>query len=140
MSVATVPRVRTMVICDEAVSSEIEAEVHTLENVRLRIVADSYPHFRQFCIYLVFSHSQAGVFEGELRFVRESSKATMDSQAFTLEFNPGMDRIAMYVETGECRFPASGDYAFQVWFLDENSKELQKGDEKLEVHTSEIEA
>ena len=140
MSVATVPRVRTMVICDEAVSSEIEAEVHTLENVRLRIEADSYPHFRHFCVYLIFSHYEAGIFEGEVRFVRESSKATMDAQTFTLQFNPGIDRIAMYVETSECRFPASGEYTFQVWFLDEDSNEVQKGDEKLEVHTSEIEA
>ena len=37
MSAADLPRVRTMVICDEAILSEIEAEVHTLENVRFHL-------------------------------------------------------------------------------------------------------
>ena len=140
MSAATVPRVRTMVICDEAVSSEIEAEVHTLENVRLRIEVDQFPHLRGFCVYLVFSHYRAGTFAGEVRLVRESTLKATRFQKFTVEFTPGTDRVAMYVEMGECRFPAPGDYAFEVWFLDEDSLAVQKGDERLEVYTSEEES
>ena len=129
-----------MVICDEAVSSEIEAEVHTLENVRLRIEVDSFPHLRSLSVYLVFSHSRTGIFQGEIRLVRESSNKMTRFKKFTVEFTPGTDRIAMYVEMDECRFPAAGDYAFEVWFLDENSLSVQKGDERLEVHTSEAES
>ena len=57
MSAADVPRVRTMVICDEAVSSEIETEVHTLENVRIGVSeVGSFPHLRRMDLYLVLSH------------------------------------------------------------------------------------
>jgi hypothetical protein len=139
MSAATVPRVRTMVICDEAVSSEIEAEVHTLENVRLHLVVDSYPHLRWLTVYLVFSHYRTGTYTGEVRLMRESARAKMVVQQFRVDFTSGTDRVAMYVEMGECRFPASGHYAFEVWFFDEESLEVQKGDERLEVHTSEAE-
>ena len=48
MSAATVPRVRTIVICDEAILSEIEAEVYTLENVRIGVEMDSFPQLRFF--------------------------------------------------------------------------------------------
>ena len=56
-----------------------------------------------------------------------------------VEFASGTDRVAMYVEMGECRFPASGDYAFEVWFFEEGSPAVQKGDERVEVHTLEAE-
>ena len=101
MSAATVPRVRAMVICDEAVSSEIEAEVHTLENVRLRIEVDRFPHIRSLTVYLVFSHSRTGIFQGEIRLVRESSNKMTRFKKFTVEFTPGTARIAMYVEMDE---------------------------------------
>ena len=140
MSAATVPRVRAMVICDEAVSSEIEAEVHTLENVRLRIEVDSLPHSRSLCVYLVFSHYREGTFSGEIHLVRESTNRMTRFKKFTVEFTPGTDRIATYVEMGECRFPASGDYTFKVWFLDENSVAVQKGDARLEVNIMEAES
>lgn len=140
MSAATVPRVRTMVICDEAVSSEIEAEVHTLENVRLRIEVDRLPHRRSFCVYLVFSHPREGFFAGEVRLICERTQKVTRFQKFYVEFTPGTDRVAMYIEMGECRLPAPGDYAFEVWFLDENSLAVQKGDERLEVYTSEAES
>ena len=129
-----------MVICDEALVSEIETEVHTLENVRLRIEADRFPHLQWFCVYLVFSHSRAGTFAGEVHLVRESTHKVTRLQKFTVEFTPGTDRIAMYVEMGECRFPASGDYAFEEWFLDEDSLAVQKGDERLEVHIAEAQS
>ena len=69
------------------------------------------------------------VFHGEVRFIRESAKARMASNQFTIEFTPEMDRIATFVEIGECRFPASGDYTFEVWFGDEDSLPVQKGEE-----------
>lgn len=140
MSAAELPRVRTIAICDEAISSEIEAEVHMLENVRLRIVVDSLPHSRWLCVYLVLSHYREGTFAGEIHLVRESSNRMTRFKKFTVEFTPGTDRIAMYVEMGECRFPAAGNYTFEVWFLDEAAVAVQKGDERLEVHTTEAES
>ena len=128
MSAADVPRVRTIVVCDEAILSEIEPEVHTLENVRLQIEVDRFPHLRWFCVYLIFSHFRTGPFQGEVRLIRESARADIRSTPFTVEFTPGTDRIAMYVEIGECRFPAVGDYAFQVWLSDEKSPLVQKGE------------
>lgn len=71
--------------------------------------------------------------------MREGARSKMESQPFAVEFASGMDRIGLVVEMGECRFPASGDYAFEVWFFDEESLEVQKGDERLEVHTLEAE-
>ncbi len=128
-----------MVICDEALLSEIESEVHTLENVRLHLWTDSYPLLRQLSVYLVLSHYRSGTYKGEIRLMREGARAKMEWQPFAVEFASGMDRIVLVVEMGECRFPASGDYAFEVWFFDEESLEVQKGDERLEVHTLEEE-
>ena len=50
------PRVLTMVICDEVLSSEIESEVHTLANARIGVVVDRFPHLRRMDLYLVLSH------------------------------------------------------------------------------------
>ena len=61
MSAADVPRVRTMVICDEAILSEIESEVYTLENERLHISAKTFPLLRWLSVYLVFSHYRMGI-------------------------------------------------------------------------------
>ena len=126
-----------MVVCDEAVSSEIEAEVHTLENVRLGIEVDSFPHLRWFCVYLVLSHPRTGSFQGEVRLMRDSAKTRITGTMFPVEFGPGMDRLAFYVEVGECRFPASGDYSFEVWFHDDDSSPVQKGEERLRIYDSE---
>ena len=57
-----------------------------------------------------------------------------------IDFSPETNRVAMYVEIGECRFPASGGYRFEVWFEVEDSLEVQKGEEKLEIHSSESES
>ena len=137
MSAGTVPRVQAMVICDEAVSSEIEWEVHTLENVRLGIEVERFPHLRWFCVYLSLSYYRTGTFQGEVRLMREGARTRMTSTTFPVEFGPGTDRLAFYVEVGECRFPASGDYSFEVWFHDDDSPPVQKGEAKLRIHDSE---
>ena len=139
MSTATVPRVRTMVICDEAVSSEIEADVYTLENVRMGIEVERFPHLRWFCVYLDLSHSRTGTFQGEVRLMRDGAGAKVRWTPFSVEFVPGRDRVSLYVEIGECRFPASGGYTFEVWFLDEESQQVQKGEGKFAVDSLEAE-
>lgn len=137
MSVATVPRVRAMVICDEVVSSEIEADVFTLENVRLGVEVERFPHLRWFCVYLSLSHYRTGTFQGEVRLMREGARTQIAGTMFPVEFAPGIDRIAFYVEVGECRFPASGDYSFEAWFTDDDSPPVQKGEAKLRIYDSE---
>ena len=69
--------------------------------------------------------------------MRQSAKSEIRSAPFSVDFAQGTDRVAMYVEFGECRFPATGDYAFEVWFHDEESALVQKGEAKFEVHSPE---
>ena len=129
-----------MVVCDEAVASEIEADVHTLENARLRLWTESYPLLRWLSVYLILSHPRTGTYEGEVWLMRDGAGARTASNSFRVAFDSGTDHTALYVELGECRFPASGDYTARVYFFDEDSHAIQKGEAKLEVHTMEAES
>ncbi len=61
---ALTPRVRFLAVCDEAVCSEIEDEVYTLERVRHRIHASSFPCLHSLSVYLLLSHRRKGTFRG----------------------------------------------------------------------------
>ena len=128
-----------MVICDEALLSEIEAEVYTLENVRIGVDVDSFPHLKRMDLYLVLTHYHPGEFEGTIYLVRESSGMKTPLTNFPVEFTQEKPRQALYVHVGVCRFPACGGYRFEVWFADEDFEELQKGERRLEIYSPEVE-
>jgi hypothetical protein len=66
MSAALTPRVRQIVVCDDAVRSDIEDEVFTLEGVRHGFGAGSFPCVRALSVYLLLSYPRGGSFTGEV--------------------------------------------------------------------------
>ena len=128
-----------MVICDEAILSEIGSEVHTLENVRIGVEIDSFPHLRRMDLYLVLTHYHPGEFMGKIYLVRESSGTKTPLTELPVEFTQEKSRQAFYVDVGVCRFPACGGYRFEVWFVGEDFVEVQKGEERFEVYSPEVE-
>src|SRR4051794_8769638 len=64
MSAALTPRVRVLAVCDEAITSEIEPNVLTLEGVRHGFGAESFPCLRALNVYLMLSYARGGTFDG----------------------------------------------------------------------------
>jgi len=104
---AQTPRVRAFVVCDEAVASETEADVHTLENVRTRVVVDSCPCMRPLNVYLQLSCYRAGRYRGMIR-IRDEGDDIIHQAAFLAHFTSGTPFECLYVELGDCEFPAAG--------------------------------
>jgi hypothetical protein len=57
---AVTPRVRTIVICDDAVASPTEGDVFTLEGVRVRLQAERFPWRVGLNVYLLLSSPRKG--------------------------------------------------------------------------------
>lgn len=68
----TTPRVRTLVICDEATTSESEDGVYSLEGVRYEAFAPEFPHHRSVRLYLLLTSSQEGNYSFRVRIVDDS--------------------------------------------------------------------
>src|SRR5262245_5871169 len=113
---ALTPRVRTIVVCDEAVRSEIEEDVFTLEGVREGFVAESVPCVRALNVYLLLSYPRGGRFEGEVKLVPAGQEKTIRISRFTADFGASPAANALTVDLGTCTFPEAGTYLVQVEF------------------------
>jgi hypothetical protein len=132
MSAALTPRVRTIVVCDEAVRSEIEDQVFTLEGVRLGFGAESVPCARPVSVYLVLSYPRGGRFEGEVKLVPADEDKTIRITKFTADFDTSPGVQALVVELGNCTFPEPAVYSIQVLFWTPSGPVL-KGEETFEA-------
>jgi hypothetical protein len=113
---AYVPRVYGLVVCDEALASEIEADVYTLENVRYGFVAESYPHRRSLCVYLYLSHHRQESFRGVVRIRRRGDDLVVADADFVASFDGVFPLQVLYLEMEGYDFPAAGWYDCQVMF------------------------
>ena len=66
-AVALTPRVRILAVCDQALPSEIEDGVFTLEGVRQGFTVESFPCIRTLWVYLLLSYPRHGTFEGQVK-------------------------------------------------------------------------
>jgi hypothetical protein len=114
---ALTPRVRILAVCDEALPSEIEESVFTLEGVRQGFIAGSLPCIRALNVYLLLSYPRSGRFEGEVKLVLVDEDKTIRISKFTADFVAASSSLALAVDLGDCTFPKPGAYSVEIRFL-----------------------
>jgi hypothetical protein len=129
---ALTPRVRFLTVCDEAVRSEIEEGVFTLEGVRYRILARSFPCLRELSVYLLLSYPRKGKFEGMVRVIDEEDKSIRIRQ-FVANFDEDTRLVAIDVDLGECVFPDPKEYWIRVEFLSQEGVNVLKHESPFSV-------
>ena len=113
---ALTPRVRTLAVCDEAVRSEIEEGVFTLEGVRQGFRSASFPCRRTLNVYLVLSHPRKAKFEGVIRVIDEDVDKFLRLAKFVAEFDQDNQSLPLAVDLGEVVFPSPKVYTIKVEF------------------------
>jgi hypothetical protein len=130
---ALTPRVRFLTVCDEAVRSEIEEGVFTLEGVRYRIYARSFPCLRELSVYLLLSYPRQGRFEGTVRVRDEDEDKSIRIRKFVADFDDDTRLQAVDVDLGECVFPAPQVYWLRVHFMSRESENVLKHETPFSV-------
>jgi hypothetical protein len=125
---ALTPRVRILVVCDEATASDIEDGVFTLEGVRQHVTASTFPYRHSLSVFLVLSCSRKGTYTGKVRIVNTSETRTIRYEKLQAVFVQDNDVLSLPVELGECQFPVPGPYLVQVWLAPRGGAEVQKGE------------
>jgi hypothetical protein len=133
MTAALLPRVRILVVCDEAVRSEIEDDVFTLEGVRYRIYARSFPCLRELSVFLLLSYERRGRFEGTVRVEDDVTNKYLRLKKFVVEFDGDNHLEALDVDLGECRFPAPRRYWIRVEFTSHEGVDVMKHESPFSV-------
>jgi hypothetical protein len=117
MAVAAVtPRVRTIVICDDAVTSQTEEGVFTLEGVRQHLEAGAFPWRAELSVFLVLSSPRKGNYAGKILVVNERNDRTIRYVKFVAVFPEENELLPLYVDIADCVFPEGGRYNFAVSF------------------------
>jgi hypothetical protein len=114
---ALTPRVRFLTVCDEAVRSEIEEGVFTLEGVRYQILARSFPCLRELSVYLLLSYPRKASFKGRVHVRDDEEDKNIRLKRFDAEFDEDTHLVAVDVDLGKCAFPAPKVYWIKVDFL-----------------------
>jgi hypothetical protein len=129
---ALTPRVRTIVVCDEATASEIEEGVFNLEGVRQGVRAESFPRVRGLAVYLLLSYPRRGSFDGQVKLVDEEEDKAIRYAKFSAEFEDPSGLVAVAVAMDNCVFPGPGVYTIQVEFWTK-AGDVQKGEQPFHV-------
>ena len=129
---AFTPRVRTLAVCDEASSNEIEVEVFTLENVRYGFGSESFPCARSLWVYLLLSYPRGGRFQGEVKLFPSSKDKLIRVSKFSADFDVASGVQALVVEMNNCTFEVADTYWFRVYFQTQAGEVLKK-EEPFEV-------
>jgi hypothetical protein len=129
---ALTPRVRKIVVCDEASGSDIEDQVFTLEGVRNGFGSDSFPCVRSLGVYLLLSYPRGGRFAGEVRLIPPDVDKVLRITKFTADFDATPYLHALVLELAGCPFPTTGEYSLRVLFVTE-SGEVLKGEEPFQA-------
>ncbi len=130
---ALTPRVRVMVICDEATPDETEPGVFDLRGVRQYVVADAFPATHDLSVYFLLSSARRGVFEGKLLVVESMTDKTLRYAKFSVDFEWDNQIVPLQLDAGECHFADPGNYEIQVWFTAAGGEEALKGEFLFEV-------
>lgn len=134
MAVAAVmPRVRTLVICDDVSASPTEAGVFILEGVRQHLDAASFPWRAPLCLFLLLSSARKGKYPGKILVVNDRSDKPIRYVKFLARFEEDNELLPLYVEVGDCVFPEPGQYTFQVYFSARGGAEALKGEHPFSV-------
>ncbi len=130
---ALTPRVRFLTVCDEAVRSEIEEGVFTLEGVRYRIYARSFPCLRELSVYMLLSYPRTGRFEGMVRVWDEEDNKTIRLRQFVADFDEDTRLAAYDVDLGECVFPDPKVYWIRIEFFSHEGVNVLKHESPFSI-------
>jgi hypothetical protein len=130
---ALTPRVRFLTVCDEAVRSEIEEGVFTLEGVRFRVYARSFPCLRELSVYLLLSYPRKGRFEGMVRVIDDEEDKPIRISKFVANFDEDTRLAAIDVDLGECVFPDPKEYWIRIEFLSHEGVNVLKHESPFSV-------
>jgi len=134
---ALVPRVRTIVICDDSSASETEEGVFHLEGVRQHLYARSFPWRADLSVFLLLSSARKGRYPGAIKVVRDPGGRVIRYKAFLARFDEDNDVLSLTVKIDNCAFPEPGQYTFQVHFSSPRGAESLKGEHPFSVHSEE---
>ena len=130
---ALTPRVRSMVVCDGAMASDIEDGVYTLEGVRQRLVASVFPCRRDLDVFLLLSYPRRGTYRGWIRVAQYPSDKAIRMQHFKARFTTENELLPLTVVLDNCAFPSAGPYLFEVWFEGRDADPVQKAEQPFVV-------
>ena len=133
---ALTPRVRTIIICDEVSASVTEDCVFTLEGVRYKLTAPSFPCRETLNVFLLLSSSRHGRYSGKMLIVNDRTDKTIRYVKFVAQFQDDNELLAIYIDFGDCVFPEAGRYNFQIPFSSGES-EVLKGEHPFNVQSDE---
>jgi hypothetical protein len=114
VTTAITPRVRSVLICDDVIASDLEPNVVTLEGVRQQLSATSFPVAVELHAFMVLSCPRQGSFDGTVRVIDPGTEKTLRYTKFTAVFDDE-EVIPIEADLGVCRFPQPGSYTFEVW-------------------------
>jgi hypothetical protein len=132
---ALTPRIRLMAVCDGVRESKIEFGVFHLRGVREEIAADRFPFVpSRLWFFLTLSSPRPGAFPGYVRVINDRT----DKAIFFGKLTPppvfvAGRRTATTRMRLRCVFPEEGRYTIQVWFFQERSPDVQKGEMSFSV-------
>jgi len=130
---ALTPRVRVLVICDEAVASDVESGVFTLEGVRQHLSGGPFPWRAPLTLFLVLSSPRKGTYTGNVVVVDDETDRTVRYANFRAAFEEDNEVLPLCVDLGECEFPRAGSYSVQVWFSPPKGRDVLKAEQPLYV-------
>ncbi len=117
MAVAAVtPRVRTIVICDDASASLTEDGVFTLEGVRYHLAAPSFPWRAALNLFLLLSSPRKGKYSGKILIVNERSDKTIRYVKFLATFEEDNELVPLYEQLAIACFPKPASTALRSIF------------------------
>jgi hypothetical protein len=130
---AVTPRVRTIVICDDVLTSFTETSVFTLEGVRLHLEATFFPYRAELNVYLLLSSPRKGKYSGKILIVNERNDKPIRYVKFVAVFHDENELLPVYVGVGDCLFPEAGLYSFEISFTARNGDEALKGEHPFTI-------
>jgi hypothetical protein len=131
--VSVLPRVRTVVLCDEVLPNPIEEGVFTLEGVHQRLLARSFPWQASLSVFLLLSSPRTGDYSGKILVVNQRTEKVVRLARFRASFDEDNQLLPLYVEVSACVFPEAGWYNFEVCFSAREEGEGLKGEHPFTV-------
>lgn len=132
------PRVRTIVICDDVSESLTEDGVFTLEGVRQRLEAASFPWRAALSLYLLLSSPRKGAYSGKIIVVNQQTDRAIRYMKFLARFEENNELLPLYVDIGNCVFPEAGQFSFEIYFSTRDGGEALKGEHPFRVLSREV--
>jgi len=113
------PRVQAMVLCDDVVESEHEADVNSLIDVRAVLDVPGFPAVRaQVCVFLQMSgHRGDAVLRIEIEEIA-SGDVILETEPMAVVFDDPGFVVPVYFRMPNCVFPSPGLYYVQVYHDD----------------------